>query len=195
MWGPLATGIAVVLSHSTTQLADFVRRSVELMALLISWLVFRQGIRRRELSPRAKARLEKIANLSVTAALACSGLVILGLALARINSFVPGGNVTLGLAIAALGLTTNLWFWRRYYKLTQEQASPIIAAQIRLYRGKALVDLCVLVALAAVAIDPAHFLTHYIDIVATVAVAVYLLWSAVRGQAGKSSYKQHDFSN
>jgi hypothetical protein len=35
LWGPLATGLAVLLSQSTTQVADFVRRSVELVALAI----------------------------------------------------------------------------------------------------------------------------------------------------------------
>ena len=40
--GPLFTGYAVLSSHSTTQLADFIRRGVELAALFISWWVFRQ---------------------------------------------------------------------------------------------------------------------------------------------------------
>jgi len=39
---PLVTGIAVISSHSTTQLADFIRRTVELLALIISWWIFRQ---------------------------------------------------------------------------------------------------------------------------------------------------------
>ncbi|KAF0194193.1 MAG: hypothetical protein FD169_1988 [Bacillota bacterium] len=33
MWAPLATGYAVLLSHSTTQVADFIRRTVDLVAL------------------------------------------------------------------------------------------------------------------------------------------------------------------
>jgi len=40
--GPLVVGLAAVSSHSTTQLADFIRRSVELVALLLSWWVFRK---------------------------------------------------------------------------------------------------------------------------------------------------------
>jgi hypothetical protein len=40
--GPLVTGIALITSHSTTQLADFIRRGVELVAIFISWWVFRQ---------------------------------------------------------------------------------------------------------------------------------------------------------
>lgn len=177
MWAPLATAIAVILSQSTTQLADFVRRSVELIALLVSWLIFRR-ISRTKLLPWQAVRLERIAAISVAATLACSGLVMLGLALARINSYLPGGNVYPGLAVAVLGLAVNLWFWRRYVRLSRDGANSIIAAQGRLYRAKCLVDLCVITALAAVAINPAHILTRYIDILGTGAVAVYLLASA-----------------
>jgi chromatin segregation and condensation protein Rec8/ScpA/Scc1 (kleisin family) len=36
--GPLVTGIAAITSHSTTQLADFMRRSSELVALFLAIL-------------------------------------------------------------------------------------------------------------------------------------------------------------
>jgi hypothetical protein len=74
----------------------------------------------------------------------------------------------------------NGWFWRRYTTLTREQYSSVIAAQQQLYRAKASVDLCVLTALAAVAIAPAHPATRYVDILGSVTVASYLLWSGLR---------------
>lgn len=39
--GPLVTGFAVVSSRSTTQLADFLRRTTELVAIFVSWWVYR----------------------------------------------------------------------------------------------------------------------------------------------------------
>ncbi len=177
MWAPLTTGIAVLLSRSTTQLADFIRRTVELVALFVSWLVFRHLQRGQNLDPERVAKLEKFAGLSVAAALGCSGLVMLVLAFSRISTFEPGGNVYPGLAIAILGLLTNSWFWRRYWVLNREQYSAIIATQCHLYRAKAMVDLCVIGALTAVAVSPAHPVTRYIDVLGSVAVAAYLLWS------------------
>jgi divalent metal cation (Fe/Co/Zn/Cd) transporter len=112
--------------------------------------------------------------------MACSGLVLLVVALSRLSVFEPGGSVTLGLTIAVLGLLTNAWFWRRSAALTREQYSVVIAAQQQLYRAKASVDLCVVAALAAVAIAPAHPLTRYVDLLGSGIVAVYLLWSGVR---------------
>jgi len=179
-WAPLTTGIAVALSRSTTQLADLIRRTVELIALLVSWWTFRYLWRNRALSEMERARLERVVGLTVAAAMACSGLVLAALALSRLAVFEPGGNVYLGLAIAVLGFATNGWFWRRYRLMTREHFHPIIAAQRQLYRAKAFVDLCVMVALAAVAIDPVHPMTRYVDGLGSVAVAVYLLWSGLR---------------
>ncbi len=178
-WGPLATGIAVMTGRSTTQVADFVRRSVELIALFVSWWVFRRVGREGALEAR-KARLERGAAVSVAAAMGISGLVMLSLTLLRLDSFEPGGNVYPGLAIAGLGLLTNVWFWRRYAALNREDYNAIIAAQRQLYRAKAAVDLCVMVALLSVALAPRARATRYVDVLGSVAVAFYLLWSALR---------------
>lgn len=178
MWAPLTTGIAVILSHSTTQLADFIRRSVELMALFISWRVFRYVEKGRGVSLEQKARLEKIAGVSVATALCTSGLIMLIVTLTRIETFEPGGNVYPGLVIAVLGLITNSWFWRRYTKMTREHYNPVIDSQRLMYRAKAVVDCCVIIALASVAIDPAAPATRYIDALGSVAVSMYLVWSA-----------------
>ena len=180
MWGPLATGIALVMSQSTTQLADFVRRSVELVALVTSWWLFRHLTRHGELLPSARARLERMAALSVAAAMGCSSIVMLAVAASRLGAFQPGGNVYPGLAIAILGLITNAWFWRRYARMTREHFDPIIAAQGHLYRAKSLVDLCVIAGLSAVALAPGHPFTRTWDLLGSVAVAGYLMWSAWR---------------
>lgn len=178
--GPLVTGFAALSSHSTTQLADFIRRSVELAALFLSWWVFRQLQNNKTLKKAEQTRLEQTAEISVAAAMICSGLVMLAVALSRLSSYQTGGKVTLGLIIAVLGLLTNGWFWQRYAALTREQYSSVIAAQQKLYRAKACVDLCVVAALSAVLAAPAHPVTRYVDILGSVAVAIYLLWTGLR---------------
>ncbi|MGI6208835.1 MAG: cation transporter [Anaerolineae bacterium] len=178
--GPLVTGLAAITSHSTTQLADFTRRTVELVALALSWWVFRRIHGSGAPDERGQVRLERAAGLGVAGAMTCSGTVMLVVALSRLSAFQPGGRVTLGLTIAVLGLITNTWFWWRYRTLTREQYSSVIAAQQGLYRAKAAVDLCVVAALAAVAIAPAHPATRQVDILGSVAVAGYLLWSGLR---------------
>lgn len=178
--GPLVTGYAVITSHSTTQLADFLRRGVELVAIFIAWWVYRQIHRDAVVGEARRAWLERAAGLSTGGAMACSGVVLLGVAVSRLSAFEPGGSVIMGLVIAVLGALTNGWFWRRYGVLTREQYSPVIAAQQQLYRAKTTVDLCVVAALAAVAIAPAHPATRLVDLLGSAIVAVYLLWNGLR---------------
>ncbi|MBN1877773.1 MAG: cation transporter [Anaerolineae bacterium] len=178
--GPLVTGLATLSSHSTTQLADFIRRDMELVALFLSWWVFRQLQRNTALSKADQSRLERTAGLSVAGTMAGSGIVMAIVALSRLSVYEPGGKVISGLIIATLGLITNGWFWRRYTVLTREQYSSVIAAQQKLYRAKASVDLCVVTALTAVALAPAHPATRYVDVLGSVIVAGYLLWSGLR---------------
>jgi len=118
--------------------------------------------------------------VGVAVAMAGSGLVMLVIALSRISAFEPGGKVMMGLVIAMLGALMNSWFWWRYTVLGREQYSAVIAAQQKLYRAKALVDLCVVTALAAVVIAPFHTATPYVDLVGSIFVASYLLWNGLR---------------
>ncbi len=177
MWAPLATGIAVVLSQSTTQLADFIRRSVELVALFISWRVFRVVEKGEETTVKKKARLERIAGFSVAIAMGISGATMFIVTITRFSTFEPGGNVYPGLAIATLGFFTNSWFWRRYTRMTRENFNIVINSQRLLYRAKAMVDLVVIISLSAVLIDPTASITPYMDSLGSIAVAFYLLWS------------------
>lgn len=184
--GPLVTGIALVNSQSTTQLADFLRRGMELVAIFISWWVFRQLYRNTDLGEAYQTRLERAVGLSVAGAMTGSGIILMIVALSRLSVFEPGGNVSLGLIIAVLGLVTNGAFYWRYTTLTREQYSSVIAGQQQLYRAKAVVDLCVVASLAAVAFFPIHPATRYVDILGSIIVSVYLLWSGLRRMARPS---------
>lgn len=177
-WGPLTTAIAVVLSSSTTQLADFVRRSVELVAMFVTWFVYRRLHRGEEFLPAEKASLERRAALTVAAALSLSALAMIYLFWQRSSSFQPGGNVYPGLVVAILGLLVNSWFWRRYAAMCAAEFCLIIDAQRRLYRAKSFVDFCVIMALAAVAWAPHRNITIYLDSGGALVVATYLLQSA-----------------
>jgi Co/Zn/Cd efflux system component len=185
-WAPFVTGWAVVLSQSTTQVADFVRRTVEFIAIAVAWAVFRR-LRRRDPAPVDARRLERIAAWTVTVALAASGGITLLLALGRLDDFAPGGDVRLGLGVAVLGLLTNGWFWRRYAGFVRERPGRLMDGQRTLYRAKVAVDACVIAALASVAVAPGRPVTRWVDLAGSFAVALYLLWSAWRAAVGGSA--------
>lgn len=180
--GPIVVGAGLLLGRSSTQLADFIRRSAELAAIVVSWVVFRILHGAGEPDAARKARLERAANLCVGAAMCLSGaaLTLVGL----FSTDTEKGNVVPGLVIAVLGVTTNSWFWLRYRKLDREKPDPILAAQSRLYRAKSLVDAGVTVALTVIAVAPASPAARYVDLGGSLIVAAYLIAngvSAIRG--------------
>ena len=80
----------MIYGRSSTQLADFVRRTVELAAIIVSWIVFR--VLHRKVSLTRTARLGwRLANTCVGAAMLISGLAMLFIALFSENR--EKGNV------------------------------------------------------------------------------------------------------
>lgn len=174
--GPVVTAVAVAMSSSATQIADAIRRTVEFGALVTGWWVFRA--RKGVPDETARRVLERRAETSVTVAMACSGVAMLIVGAYRFFKYEPGGNVSVGLAVAFLGLGVNATFWARYTRLLSHTRDAVIAAQRTLYRAKTVVDLVVTAALLSVALIPTHPATHYIDTLGSLAVAAYLLQQA-----------------
>jgi len=181
--GPIVVGAGLLLGRSSTQLADFIRRTAELVAIIVSWVVFRIVHRGGDPDPAHRRRLESIANGGVGAAMCLSGAAMLFVALASPNA--ERGNVIPGLVIAVLGVTTNSWFWWRYARLNRERPDAILAVQSRLYRAKSLVDACVTSALALVAVAPASPAARYVDLAGSAAVSVYLVLNGVMTIRGR----------
>lgn len=183
--GPLVLGAALFFGRSATQLADFIRRTAELGAIIVSWIVFRIIHKADDQDHTRKARLEQVASLCVGAAMCFSGVAMLFIALFAQN--IQQGNVIPGLVIAVLGVITNTWFWLRYRKLNLAKPNAILAVQSKLYRAKSLVDACVVIALSVVAIAPNAPLTGYIDLGGSIVVSVYLIVNGITATRSNNS--------
>ena len=178
--GPLLTGIAALSSQSATQIADFLRRSSELVALFVAWLVFRKMQKDCSQDQVFQNKMSRIANLTVSIAMICSAVAMFIVGIIRLLVFNVGGKVILGLVIAILGLITNSWFWWRYWSMNREIPDAVIEGQRNLYRAKACVDVAVVTALMSVLIAPSHPVTQYVDAVGCMIVAFYLLYSGIK---------------
>lgn len=182
--GPIVVGIALFFGRSSTQIADFIRRTAELVVIIVSWIVFRILHKSGEPDVIRKAKLERIANLSVGAAMCLSGAAMMFIAL--FSSNMEKGNVIPGLVIAVLGVITNLWFWLRYRKLDREKPDAILNVQSKLYRAKSLVDACVMIALTFVALAPAAPVTWFVDLGGSIIVALYLIMTGIKTIRGRN---------
>lgn len=78
--GPIVVGIGLILGRSSTQLADFLRRSAELIAIIVSYFVFiLSGADNAD--PDKKAKYERRSNIVVGAMMCISGAAMLIVAL------------------------------------------------------------------------------------------------------------------
>lgn len=106
--GPLVVGLGLIVGQSSTQLADFVRRSIELLAIILSFAVYCITTKNDATDELKKQKLEKGTNIFVSIAMIVSGIIMVLLAL--LSPSEEKGNVIPGLAIAVLGVVANLIF-------------------------------------------------------------------------------------
>lgn len=183
--GPLVVGIGLFYGRSSTQLSDFVRRSAELLAIIVSWVIYGVTTGDTGADVRRRKRLERVADVSVGAAMLISGVVMLLISV--LSTSREKGNVIPGLVIAGLGVVVNTWFWLRYRRLNKRTPNSILAVQSRLYRAKSLVDCAVSAALATVVIAPGSDAAYFMDKAGSIVVASYLIVNGVIAMVGKSN--------
>ncbi len=176
--GPLVVGIGLAVGRSSTQIADFIRRSAELLAIAVSFAVYTATQKDGMCDEAKKRRLERRSGMFVGAMMCLAGTIMAVLAVAVRSE--DKGNVIPGLAIAVLGVIANSIFWAKYTHLDKTEPNAIMAVQARLYRAKSLVDMSVTAALTAVLIDPASAVSYWLDMIGSVVVAVYLIWCGLK---------------
>ena len=176
--GPLIIGLGLLVGRSTTQIADFVRRSSELLAIIMAYAVYKITTKDGVCDMEKKEKLERFSNIFVGAMMCLGGSLMLLLAFVSDNT--EKGNVIPGLVIAILGVVANTIFWRKYTKLNKAEPNAILAVQARLYRAKSLVDGCVTIALLSVFLFPAAKISYYLDFAGSIIVALYLIWCGIK---------------
>ena len=176
--GPLILGLGLMAGRSSTQIADFVRRSAELLGIIMAFVVYRITTKEGVCDEGRKAKLERCSNAFVGA------MMCLGGSLMVLLTFFSGsedkGNVVPAMCISAMGMAANFAFWLKYTRLDRKEPNAILRVQARLYRAKAMVDTCVTAALLSVLIWPQSQVSQWLDLVGSLVVAVYLIYCGVR---------------
>lgn len=176
--GPLVVGLGLLVGQSSTQVADFVRRSIELLAIILSFVIFCITTRDGGVDVAKKERYEKGTNVFVSVAMIVSGIIMLILAITAEST--EKGNVIPGLTIATLGLVANSIFWVKYSRLAKASGNKILTVQSNLYRAKTFVDFSVFLALGVVLFSDNVSVSYYFDMIGTVCVSVYLVFTGVK---------------
>ena len=177
-YGPVILGLGLRVGHSSTQIADFTRRTAELLALIVAFIVYAVTNSRKDMQAGQKQVWEKRGNLFTGFIMCVSGLSML--ALSFLSADEDKGNVIPALVIAVLGVIANSIFWRRYTVLYRRQGNAILGVQARLYGAKSAVDICVTAALAVVLAFPGTGASFWVDRAGSVLVALYMIRCGIK---------------
>ena len=172
--GPLILGLGLMAGRSTTQIADFVRRNSELLAIIMAYITYKLSLKK----PDNKAKIERFSNIFVGAMMCLGGTLMIALTL--FSESTDKGNVIPALAIAVMGVIANTLFWLKYAKLNKAEPNPIIAVQSRLYRAKSMVDSCITIALLSVVFMPDSQISVWLDFIGSLIVAAYLVYCGIK---------------
>lgn len=175
--GPLVVGLSLLAGRSATQIADFLRRSAEFLAIVMSGVTFMLISKDKEKDEDRRKRLESRSSLFVGAMMCLAGVVMAVLAI--FVDHEDKGNVIPSLVIAVLSAGGNSIFWQRYTHLKKAKQNVIFATQARLYRAKTLIDSGVIIALTSVIVVPDTLFSTILDIGGSVAIAAYLIYSGI----------------
>lgn len=175
--GPLVLGLGLFIGHSSTQIADFMRRSAEFLAIVTSFVVYKAISDDSKHTEEKKKAMERCSKIFIGSLMCMAGLTMAILSLSLNNA--DKGNVIPSLMIAVLSAIANSFFWVKYIRLNKLTQNSIMAMQSKLYRAKTLVDISVTIALTAVVINPASTISYWFDTVGSLVVAVYLLWTGL----------------
>ena len=74
--GPLIVGLGLIAGKSSTQIADFVRRSTDLLAIIVSFIVYTANQRNDMRSDEQKQKLERRSNIFVGSMMCLAGLIM-----------------------------------------------------------------------------------------------------------------------
>ena len=177
-YGPIILGLGLRVGRSTTQIADFTRRTAELMALIVAFIVYAVTNKRQDMEEPRRKLLEQRGNLFTGIIMCISGLSMLMLSVFSADG--DKGNVVPALVIAFLGVVANSIFWRRYTTLSRRQDNAILGIQARLYGAKTAVDVCVTIALAAVLAFPGTKASFWLDRIGSLLVALYMIRCGIK---------------
>lgn len=170
--GPLVLGLGLLFGRSTTQIADFVRRTVELLATTISWLVYRSTADLPN-DDQKRVRLERQVDISVGVAMMISGVAMGFLTIIGLIYPSDKGNVLPALIIATLGVITNGILARNYTVANSKTPNDVLKAQRTMYRTKTIVDGFVCGALIAVMLS-SDTVTVIADFIGSLIVTIVL---------------------
>lgn len=178
----LVTFSAFLAARSSVILADFLKTVLEFVAVLLAWYTvrrMRQGADHRY--QYGIGKLEHLTSLGVGVLMFICLLVIVGNAVRNIMNpgHIAGIGVWISLGAQFCYGIINTTLFVRTDRMARQESSPLMASQARLLLSRAVGNLFIFAALVLSMTLHGHGWALYIDPVASLIVATFILLSAL----------------
>jgi cation diffusion facilitator family transporter len=173
---------ALVASQSSVVLADFLKTTLEFVAVVLAWIAIRRITRGAGATYEyGIGKLENLSSLAVAMLMILVFLVIVANAIRNIISpaHVEGIGVWISLSAQVVYAVVNGVLWRRAHRAAAAEASPLMASQAKLFFTKLVANLFIFGSLSASMALADYAWSVYIDPIASLVIAGSILMSAV----------------
>ncbi len=172
-------GLAAWQSNSITILSDFFKESTDFLAVLAAFLTVR-AVRR---SPNERfaygvGKLENLVSMAIGVLMLGAAIFVINQALHHLSEPRHAEGTLPGLLIFGVYALIGFVLWARIRLSLRQQHSAILESQAQLWFSKALSDLLMAMALGAAMIFSEHDWSMYLDPVAALVAAAFLLHGA-----------------
>ncbi len=172
-----------VLSGSVTLYADVIKSGNEILSTFFAWLAMRKITKGTgDLYDYGVGKFETLTGIVTGVIMFLSLVLVFAITSFKLlnPSFLHEGGAILAIGMMFIGVCVNTWLWREKSHIANEEYSPVMESQVRLFKTKALTDLTVLIALILVMILAEYEWAIYIDPLASFIVIGSFLFSGYR---------------
>ena len=172
--------ITVLLSHSTTLMADVLKNAGLVLAIFFSWLSVRKMDRGDSSGYNyGYGKLENLSSFIVATAMIIAQIFIFYHIVERFTHpevLVETGTL-LAIIFSGIAVLSSTWLWKHDYHLARQEASPMMESLWRLYRVKTISTLLVLTSLGISFAFRDQLWAAYIDPIGSIVLSGFLIFS------------------
>lgn len=175
--------ILALLSGSVTLYTDVIKKGNEILSTFFSWYALKKMVDGRSHDyDYGMGKFENMSGIITGVVMFLSLILVFGLTVFKLlnPSFLHEEVTIFALIVMSIGVCVSTVLWREKEHLAKKEYSPVIEAQIQLFKTKAGTDLVVLVALISVLLLEHHHWAMYIDPIASFIVIGVFLFSGYR---------------
>jgi ferrous-iron efflux pump FieF len=172
-------GFAALQSNSITILSDFFKESTDFLSVLAAFLTVR-AVRK---SPNERfaygvGKLENLVSMGIGILMLLAGVFVITQAVGHLREPQAPEGTLFGLLVFSVYSVIGFVLWARLRLSLRQQHSAILQSQARLWFSKALFDALMAAALGGAMLLAHHGWSHYLDPLAALVGAAFLLHGA-----------------